>query len=105
MQMYLSFRLEYIISCFFLETLWWRCNVFPLEICFLELSPGYNFPIDPSLSVFIPRESRYEMYEYCILYIQRVLYTQYFCEYCIYSEFIQATKHNKDELVSFQKRI
>ena len=105
MQMYLSFRLEYIISCFFLETLWWRCNVFPLEICFPELSSGYDFPIDPSLSVFIPRESRYEMYEYCILYIQRVLYTQYFCEYCIYSEFIQATKHNKDELVSFQKRI
>ena len=74
--------------------LWWRyaasCNVFSLEICFLELSPGYNFPIDPSLSVFIPRESRYEMY---------------FCEYCIYSEFIQTTKHNKDELVSFQKHI
>ena len=24
----------------------------PLEICFPEISPGYNFPIDPSLSVF-----------------------------------------------------
>ena len=33
---------------------------FPREICFPELSSGYDFPTDPSLSVFIPRESRYE---------------------------------------------